>query len=139
MLVSPRVSEKSYKLSSKNTYVFDVPITANKAEVWAQVEAENKDVKIKDVRLLVAKGKKKAANKGKRARPGVAYRKDTKKAYVSVKEGKIEVAAFTEADNQVKAAEAERAKAEAKQVKADAKAAKVNTTAAKRTGRRGDR
>ena len=91
MLVTPRISEKSYKLSAGNIYVFDVPMSANKAELTAAIEAEYPDIKIADVRLLIAKGKAKAVNRGKRARPGITNRKDTKKAYVTVKEGSIEI------------------------------------------------
>ncbi len=95
MLITPRISEKSYKLSAGNVYVFDVPLTANKAEVTLAVKEEYPDVKVADVRLLVAKGKRKAVNRGKRSRPTTTTRKDTKKAYVTLSEGKIDV--FTEA------------------------------------------
>ena len=91
MLLTPRISEKSYKLSAENIYVFDVPMDANKAQVIAAVEAEYPDVKVGDARMVVVKGKAKAVNRGKRARPTVTNRKDTKKAYVTVKEGSIEV------------------------------------------------
>ncbi|HMQ09381.1 MAG TPA: 50S ribosomal protein L23 [Candidatus Nanoperiomorbaceae bacterium] len=91
MLITPRISEKSYKLSADNVYVFDVPMDANKAQVTAAVEAEYPEVTVGDVRLLVAKGKVKAVNRGKRARPTTASRKDTKKAYVTVSEGSIEI------------------------------------------------
>ena len=74
MLITPRISEKSYKLSADNVYVFDVPMDANKAQVTAAVEAEYPEVTVGDVRLLVAKGKVKAVNRGKRARPTTASR-----------------------------------------------------------------
>jgi len=98
MLVAPRISEKSYKLTNVNTYVFDVPLDASKAEVAKVLATEHPDIKIGDIRLLVTKGKVKAVNKGKHARPGQTSRKDTKKAYVSLREGKIEVAAFEQTD-----------------------------------------
>jgi len=138
MLITPRVSEKSYKLAADNVYVFDVPLDANKAEVTAAIEAENKDVKVRDVRLAVIKGKPKAVNRGKRARPTTTTRKDTKKAYVTLAEGKIEIAAFAEIENQANAAEAEKAKVE-KDAAMDANARKASTVTKRRTGRRGDR
>jgi len=95
MLITPRISEKSYKLTASNVYVFDVPLDANKAQVTAAVQAEYPDVKVADVRLLVVKGKVKAVNRGKRSRPTATARKDTKKAYVTLSEGAINV--FTEA------------------------------------------
>ena len=138
MLITPHVSEKSYKMAASNVYVFSVPLDANKAEVKEVIEAENKDVKVRDVRLVVVKGKPKAVNRGKRARPTQTNRKDTKKAYVTLAEGKIEVTAFTEIENQAQAAEAEQAKLE-KDEKMDAKAKKASVVTKRRTGRRGDR
>ena len=91
MFITPRISEKAYGLSKKNIYVFDVPMEANKAEVLRELAAEYPDVKVADVRLVVTKGKAKAANRVKHARPGVTRRQDAKKAYVTVKEGTIEV------------------------------------------------
>ena len=95
MLITPRISEKSYKLSAGGVYVFDVPLDANKAQVEEAVKAEYPDIKISDVRLMIVKGKTKAVNRGKRSRPTTTTRKSTKKAYVTVAEGKIDV--FTEA------------------------------------------
>ena len=140
MLITPVVSDKSYKIAANNVYVFNVPLSANKAEVIATVEAENKDVKVKDVRLMIRKGKVKAVNLGKRNRPGQAARKDSKKAYVTLAEGKISITAFEEIDNQAKSQAAEEAKAEAKikQVE-NAEAKKAAKVAKRRTGRRGDR
>lgn len=91
MVISPRISEKAYGLSKKNIYVFDVPMSANKAEVIRELAKDYPDVEVADVRLMIAKGKVKAVNRGKRARPGVAKRSDTKKAYVTVSKGQIEV------------------------------------------------
>lgn len=140
MLITPRVSEKSYKLAASNVYVFNVPLSANKAEVIATIEAENKGAKVKDVRLMIVKGKVKAVNLGKRSRPGKASRKDYKKAYVTLSEGKIEIAAFEEIDNQAKSQAAEEAKAQAKAVKAESAEAKNAAKVTKRrTGRRGDK
>jgi large subunit ribosomal protein L23 len=87
MLISPRVSEKAYELSSeKNTFVFIVPLTANKIEVKKAVESEY-SVEVVSVNILKQDGKKKAAIKGKRQRPGVGKRSDFKKAFVTLKEG----------------------------------------------------
>lgn len=87
----PKVSEKSYMLAQTGTYVFMVPRTANKAEVKNAVEAEFGDVKVKDVRLVVVKGKAVRAYRGKRQNPGTAVRTDRKKAYVTLSEGSIEM------------------------------------------------
>jgi len=91
MVITPRISEKSYGLSKQNIYVFDVPMSANKAEVIRELTKDYPDVKIADVRLVVVKGKTKAVNYGKRQRPGTTKRANTKKAYVTVSEGQIEV------------------------------------------------
>ena len=141
MLITPRVSEKSYKMTANNVYVFDVPLNASKAEIITEIESQYDGVKIKDVRLLVNKGKVKAVNRGKRARPTTASRKDTKKAYVTVLEGKIEIAAFSEIDNQAKAEATEtvkEAKTETK-ITAGAETKKAGLLTRRRSGRRGDK
>jgi large subunit ribosomal protein L23 len=140
MLITPRVSEKSYKLNASGCYVFDVPLEANKAQVIEVIEQQNDGVKVKDVRLLITKGKPKSVNRGKRARPGKTNRKDMKKAYVTVLEGNIEIAAFAELDNQMKAEQAEKTKVETeKATKVDAEAKKASLVTRRRTGKRGDR
>ncbi|MFA5935521.1 MAG: 50S ribosomal protein L23 [Patescibacteria group bacterium] len=80
MLVSPRVSEKAAILASKGTYVFNVPLSANKVEVRKAVEALYK-VHVNDVRMVRGKGKIVT-----RARIAGA-RKDWKKALVTLKKG----------------------------------------------------
>ena len=142
ILITPHVSEKTYKLVSKNIYVFDVPLSANKAEVQAAIKAEYPNIKIADVRLMIQKGKVKSVNRGKRSRPGQASRKDTKKAYVTVKEGKIEIAGFKEMEN--KASETSEASvAQPSTVSTEsgavASAPKRGLFAKRRTGNRGDK
>lgn len=83
MLIIPRISEKAYASSQTNTYVFNVPTTANKQQVARAVAAEYK-VKVEDVRLVVIKGKAVRAFRGKKAQPGVALRSKAKKAYVRI-------------------------------------------------------
>jgi ribosomal protein L23 len=141
MLITPKISEQSYKMAADNIYVFDVPLNANKAEVIATIEAENDGVKVRDARLLVVKGKAKSVNRGKRARPITTNRKDTKKAYVTVAEGKIEISAFTEIDNQMKAEASESTKEikEVKKVSANAETKKAGLLTRRRTGKRGDK
>lgn len=82
----PRVSEKAYGQSQSGTYVFNVPMTANKAGVIAALK-EQYSVDVKDVRFVIQKGKPVRASRGKRAQPGTALRSKTKKAYVSLVEG----------------------------------------------------
>lgn len=141
MLLIPRVSEKAYSQNMAGTYVFEVPLTANKAEIKKALESEFKDVKVKDVRLIVVKGKTKAAKRGKRVRPGVGTRTDTKKACITLLSGKIEIAAFKteEPDAKVKSTEkTEKAPTkEASDEKTEVK--KGGLFAKRRTGRRGDR
>ena len=91
MVITPRISEKSYSLSRQNIYVFDVPMSANKAEVARELAQEYPDIEIADIRLMITKGKVKSVNRGKRARPGLTKRSDTKKAYVTVSKGQIKV------------------------------------------------
>ena len=56
MVITPRISEKSYSLSRQNIYVFDVPMSANKAEVARELAQEYPDIEIADIRLMITKG-----------------------------------------------------------------------------------
>ena len=82
----PRVSEKAYAQSQNGTYVFNVPMDANKAGVITALK-EQYNVQAKDVRLVIQNGKPVRASRGKRAQPGTALRSKRKKAYVSLVEG----------------------------------------------------
>lgn len=86
----PRVSEKSYGLASAGTYVFNVPLLANKQQITDAV-IEQYGVKVKDVRCVIQKGKVVRASRGKRQNPGQAQRSSKKKAYVTLSEGSIEI------------------------------------------------
>lgn len=117
LALKPRMSEKTYALSKlHNTYVFDVPTSANKVMVAAAVAAQF-DVKVEEVNIIVAKGKVKQSYR-KRSRAVAGKRNDVKKAYVRVAKG----------DNiPVFAAIDEAADAEAKQAEKAAKKAKKET------------
>ena len=50
VLVTPRATEKSYRLiTSQNTYIFDVPLSANKQQIAAAVEAQYDGTKVANV------------------------------------------------------------------------------------------
>jgi large subunit ribosomal protein L23 len=140
MLLIPRVSEKAYALNMAGTYVFTVPMSANKAEVMRAIEREFKDTKVKDIKLVVVKGKAKAARRGKRVRPGVGMRSDFKKAYITLSSGKIEVAAFKTEDDSAKAKLADKSeKATLKESTEKTEVKRGGLFARRRTGRRGDK
>lgn len=82
----PRVSEKAYQSHATGTYVFNVPVSANKAGVIAALKQQY-DVTAKDVRFVLSKGKPVRATRGKRQNPGQALRTTRKKAYVTLVEG----------------------------------------------------
>jgi large subunit ribosomal protein L23 len=86
LLLKPRISEKAYGLSlEKNTYVFDVPLTTNRAEIEQAVAFQFSVTPIK-VNVHVVKGKaKRTFRKG--GRPVNGKRTDSKRAYVTLKEG----------------------------------------------------
>lgn len=90
LAIRPKVSEKAYAQAQNGTYVFIVPMAANKQQVAAAV-ASQYSVTVSDVRCVIVKGKAVRASRGKRQNPGVALRSKVKKAYVSVSEGKIDV------------------------------------------------
>lgn len=86
-IIVPRISEKAYAQAEKdNVYTFIVPLDLNKIEIKKYVEMEF-SVKVLSVNIAVQEGKRKAALKGKRNRPGVGKRKDFKKAFVTLAEG----------------------------------------------------
>jgi large subunit ribosomal protein L23 len=80
MQIAPHVSEKAVAMAETGVYVFDVPTDANKISVTQAVEKAFK-VEVTDVNILVSKGKLKKFQKG------MGRRKDTKKAYVTLKKG----------------------------------------------------
>ncbi len=112
LFLKPRLSEKSYGLSQlTNTYVFDVPKTANKLTVADAVKAQY-DVTVTTVKISNIKGKTKRTFISRRGKYVKGTRSDIKKAYVTLKEGdKLPIFAAEE-------------EAEAKEQKAAEKAAK---------------
>ncbi|MBI3889291.1 50S ribosomal protein L23 [Candidatus Saccharibacteria bacterium] len=84
--VIPRATEKAYAQSQNNVYVFTVPLTANKQEIAAAVEAQF-EVKVTNIKTLVQAGKAIKFSRGKNRYPGTTKRKDSKKAYVTLAEG----------------------------------------------------
>lgn len=84
--VFPRTTEKAYGQSKNNVYVFDAPVSANKQEIVAAIEAQY-GVKTIGIKTLVQSGKAIRFSKGKRSQPGTTNHKDSKKAYVTLAEG----------------------------------------------------
>lgn len=85
--VIPRTTEKAYKSSlATNTYIFTVPLDANKQEIVASIEAQFA-VKVDRIKTLVQNGKAIRFSRGKRAHPGKTTRTDIKKAYVTLAKG----------------------------------------------------
>lgn len=87
IIVTPRATEKAFTLvNTKNTYVFDVPMTANKQQIINAI-TEQYGVEIVGIKTLVQSGKAIRYSRGKNRYPGTTYRKDSKKAYVTLAEG----------------------------------------------------
>jgi large subunit ribosomal protein L23 len=84
--VFPRATEKAYGQAKNNVYVFDVPVTANKQQIIEAIESQF-EVTITTIKTLVQTGKAIRANRGRRSQPGIAMRKNSKKAYVTLIEG----------------------------------------------------
>ncbi len=80
----PIITEKSSAIKESGWYVFSVERKANKKEIKEAVEKVFK-VKVEAVRTLIVPGKK-----VKRFGRPVGRRSPLKKAYVKLKEGKIE-------------------------------------------------
>jgi ribosomal protein L23 len=100
--VYPRATEKAYRLLTvNNTYVFNVPLNANKQEIAKAVQEQFEGTKVAKVTTAVQNGKAVRFSRGKHSHPGTTSRKDTKKAYVTLSEGKIRV--FDETDQKEEA------------------------------------
>lgn len=90
--VHPRATEKAYRLiTGSNVYVFNVPLTANKQQIAKAVEEQFEGTKVAKVTTALQSGKAVRFSRGKNRYPGSTNRKDTKKAYVTLSEGKIRV------------------------------------------------
>lgn len=85
----PLLNEKTYELSkSNNVFVFKIPNNANKHSVARAVESQF-EVEVVAVNTVNSKGKRKRTMSitGKRSVNSEGKRPDTKKAYVTLKEG----------------------------------------------------
>lgn len=86
MLIRPRLSEKSYAVAQANqTYVFDVPASANKQQI-AKAVADQYKVGVVGINTLNRIGKTKRSLR-RRAQPVTGQEKTTKLAYVTLKDG----------------------------------------------------
>lgn len=88
IVLKPRLFEKSYALSQKGVYVFDVDKSVNKHAIARAVEAQF-DVQVVSVNTTNIQGKAKRTISimGKRMRNQNGVRTDVKKAYVTLAEG----------------------------------------------------
>lgn len=86
LLLKPRLSEKAYALSEQgDTYVFDVPTTANRHAVGDAV-ASQYGVGVTSVKIANTAAKPMRAYK-KRGRNIASQRPGVRKAYVTLREG----------------------------------------------------
>jgi ribosomal protein L23 len=99
LLLKPRLSEKAYSLSEQgNTYVFDVPISANRHTVGDAV-ASQYSVSVVSVKIANTAAKPIKAYK-KRGRNIVSARAGVRKAYVTLASSdKLPIFADTEGDS----------------------------------------
>ncbi len=89
VIKKPLVTEKSMASQQRNVYTFLVDRRATKPEIRNAVEQAFKqnNIKVGDIRIVNVKGKRKRMKnmilEGKR--------KDVKKAYVSLREGRLDI------------------------------------------------
>lgn len=101
ILVTPITTEKAYGLSAGlNTYAFSAPVSSNKQQIAAAVEAQY-EVKVKSIKTIVQKGKSVRFSRGKNRYPGATTRQDTKKAYVTLVAGNT-IPVFAAAEQEAK-------------------------------------
>ncbi|WCZ38020.1 50S ribosomal protein L23 [Corynebacterium jeddahense] len=87
IIIAPVLSEKSYGLMEQNTYTFFVDPSANKTQIKIAVE-QIFGVDVASVNTANREGKR------KRSRTGFGQRKDTKRAYVTLREGSDSIDIF---------------------------------------------
>ena len=87
IIIAPVLSEKSYGLMEQNTYTFYVDPSANKTQIKIAVE-QIFGVDVASVNTVNREGKR------KRSRTGYGQRKDTKRAYVTLREGSDSIDIF---------------------------------------------
>ncbi|AWB83367.1 50S ribosomal protein L23 [Corynebacterium liangguodongii] len=87
IIIAPVLSEKTYALMEQNTYTFFVNPSANKTQIKIAVE-EIFGVDVASVNTANREGKR------KRSRTGYGKRKDTKRAYVTLREGSDSIDIF---------------------------------------------
>ena len=80
VVIAPVLSEKTYALMEQNTYTFFVNPSANKTQIKIAVE-KIFGVDVASVNTANREGKR------KRSRTGFGKRKNTKRAYVTLREG----------------------------------------------------
>jgi large subunit ribosomal protein L23 len=114
----PRLSEKTYSLSSQGVYVVDVNNKVNSLTIKETIEEQFK-VKVKSVRVVNVKGKARRtiSDKGRRVIKGTDQ--DYKKAYISLMKGESLpfFNAIEEEENQAEKVQEEMAKQLEKQDK----------------------
>ena len=84
VLLAPVISEKSYGLLDDNKYTFVVRPDANKTQIKIAVEKVF-GVKVSNVNTLNRQGKR------KRTKAGFGHRASSKRAIVTLREGRIEI------------------------------------------------
>lgn len=86
-VLKPRISEKGYAIfQTLNTYIFDVPATANKHQIAAAASGQY-SVTVVGVRLAGVPGKAVRTNRRGSRKSINGRRSDIKKAYVTLKSG----------------------------------------------------
>ncbi len=86
IIIKPILTEKATKLASENKYMFFVDVKANKHQIKQAIEIAF-PVKVRNVNVYKRKGK--YVKKGKKQMEKKL--KDTKVAYISLKEGHLDI------------------------------------------------
>lgn len=86
IIIRPLITEKAMTSGQKNVYVFEVNSAANKHQIKDAVEKLFK-VEVSSVKTLIRKGKTKRVGR----RMQTKSQPDTKKAYITVTKGTIDI------------------------------------------------
>jgi ribosomal protein L23 len=87
VVLKPRLSEKAYQLSEqRNTYIFNIPVEANRHTVARGIEAQY-EVTVDKVKIASVPGKSQRSIRRKGRSVRTFKRSGVRKAYVTLKEG----------------------------------------------------
>ena len=87
VIIKPIITEKALSQTARGLYVFEVDVKANKHMIKETIEKIFKDITVASVKTMVTHGKQKRVGRRMKTKQSP----DTKKAYIYLSKGKIDI------------------------------------------------